>query len=107
MPRGKSRPKIKLTKTRVDQLKSDDPGGTRFYDSELPKFGITVFATGRRSWFIEYMAGNRRRATARCPTPSSSGCWWMPWTTSTTSTSKPPLSCYSRLALKAHAENGV
>jgi len=54
--------RIKLTKTRIDKLTPDLNRDVRYYDDELRGFGIKVFRSGRKSFFIEYRhRANRRR----------------------------------------------
>ncbi|MFZ5788908.1 MAG: tyrosine-type recombinase/integrase [Acidobacteriota bacterium] len=63
MPRGKPRPRKNLTKRTVERLKATDPRGQRFYDETLDGFGVVVYASGKKSFFIEYgPKGRRRRA---------------------------------------------
>lgn len=62
MPRGITKPKVKLTKSAIDALTASDPRGERIYDTELRGFGVVVYPTGRRSFFLDYgPKGNRRR----------------------------------------------
>jgi integrase len=54
--------KKRLTKREIDGLVLPE-GKTRerFYDSELPGFGITVYSSGRKAFFLQYGPSNRRR----------------------------------------------
>lgn len=55
------RTSIKLTKKICDKLTSDDPGGTRTYDSELRGFGVHTFPSGRKNYFLDYTSPVTRR----------------------------------------------
>jgi integrase len=60
-PKSPRRPK--LTKKRVDALRTDKPGGERTYCGALAGFGVHVLPSGRKSFFHEYVppGGGRRR----------------------------------------------
>jgi integrase len=51
----------KLTKTRIDRLAPDPNRDVRYYDDELRGFGVKVFRSGRKTFFIEYWHRKRRR----------------------------------------------
>lgn len=57
--------KTKLTKRLIDSLKlAADSRGERYYDTDLTGFGLAIYPTGRKSFFIEYtFAGAQRRMT--------------------------------------------
>lgn len=59
--RGKA--KIKLTADSVKQLQTDDPRGHRVSDSDLSGFGITVYPSGKKTFWCRYGPRNRRRFT--------------------------------------------
>ncbi|MCU0662182.1 MAG: site-specific integrase [Myxococcota bacterium] len=61
MTRGKPRAKTKLTKTVIDKLTAADPNGERHYDSNTKGFGITVYPTGRKAFFLEYRHNGQLR----------------------------------------------
>jgi len=55
---------IKLTRRNIESLPIPDDrrkSGVRYYDQDLKGFGVTVFPSGRKSYFIEYGKSNRRR----------------------------------------------
>lgn len=57
-------PKLRLTKTAIEKLRTDDPTGTRYYDEELTGLALRVFPSGKRIFFLEYwVSGRRRRMT--------------------------------------------
>jgi integrase len=63
MPRGKSNHKTKLTKRFIDSLVVTE-GRERHYDTELPGFGLIVFTSGKKSFFVDYGPKyHRRRVT--------------------------------------------
>jgi len=43
-----------LTKRLVDKLTTDDPHGRHVYDTEVRRFGVTVYASGKKSFFVRY-----------------------------------------------------
>jgi len=54
--------KRRLTKRLIDSLAA--PAGkdrVRHYDSEIPGFGVTVYASGRKAFFLQYGPEKRRR----------------------------------------------
>jgi len=52
----------KLTKRLIDALPAaTDPRGERYYDADLAGFGVAVYPSGKKSFFFEYGARNRRR----------------------------------------------
>jgi integrase len=54
--------KTKLTKRTIDSLKTTEGRDRiRVYDTELRGFGITVYASGRKSFFIQYGPAKSRR----------------------------------------------
>ena len=57
--------RIKLTKRVIDALPlPDNPRGKRYYDGEKSCFGVAVYPTGKKSFFIEYgPRGRQRRMT--------------------------------------------
>ena len=57
--------RIKLTKRTIDALPpAGKSRGEKHYDTELRGFGLAVYPTGRKSFFIEYgPRGKRRRMT--------------------------------------------
>ena len=59
--------KAKLTKRLVDRLKSTNPRGTRYYDTDLHGFGVSVYASGKRVFFIEWGDENHRRRMSLDP----------------------------------------
>ena len=62
MPKGKPRPKKNLASQRViAALKTTKERGERFYDGDLKGFGITVYPSGRKNFFVEYGKRTRRR----------------------------------------------
>lgn len=62
MPKGKPRPKKNLASQRViAALKTDKERGERFYDADLQGFGITVYPSGKKVFFVEYGKRTRRR----------------------------------------------
>jgi integrase len=55
-------PKVKLTKKVIDALpQASNPKGELYYDQILSGFGIAVYPTGRKSFFINYGPVNKRR----------------------------------------------
>ena len=53
-----------ITKRYLDSLKTDDPRGYHVPDDELQGFGVTVFRSGKRTFWIRYQKGSiRRRVT--------------------------------------------
>ena len=62
MPRGKTRKRVNLASKRViDSLKGDDERGTRYYDLLLRGFGIAVYPSGQKTFFIDYGPPRHRR----------------------------------------------
>lgn len=55
----------KLTKRMIDSLPlATNPKGARYYDPTLTGFGLVVYPSGKKSFFLEYGArGKRRRMT--------------------------------------------
>lgn len=51
----------KLTKRLVDATAPDPARKVKVYDTELRGFGLVVYPSGRRSFFVEYGAKGRRR----------------------------------------------
>ena len=52
----------KLTKKMIDALpKATNPRGERYYDPFLKGFGIVVYSSGTKSFFVEYGPSNGRR----------------------------------------------
>lgn len=55
-------PTIKLTKRTIDALPlPTDPKGVRYFDEKLTGFGIAVYPSGKKSFFINYGPDNQRR----------------------------------------------
>lgn len=55
-------PKRKLTKRTIDGLpKPEKATGVCYYDTDLAGFGIRVFPSGRKKFFVEYGPETRRR----------------------------------------------
>ncbi len=53
-----------LTKRLVDSVPAPAKGSKKVYDDQLTGFGLVVYASGRRSFFIEYgPKGHRKRMT--------------------------------------------
>lgn len=50
-----------LTKMTVGALTTDDPRGRHVPDDELDGFGVTVFPSGKKSFFVRYSRGRVRR----------------------------------------------
>jgi integrase len=61
MPRGKPRPKIKLTKSTLQDLAVTDPRGERFYDSETSGFLAVKYPSGRVRFGVEYTTEKHSR----------------------------------------------
>ena len=53
--------RARITKRLVDSVKPPAKGRTVVYDTTLTGFGLTAYASGRRSFFIEYGPRGRRR----------------------------------------------
>jgi integrase len=54
--------KLKLNKKTLDSLKPPtDVDRVRYYDSEVSGFGVTVYASGRKSFFLNYGPERHRR----------------------------------------------
>ena len=53
--------KVKITNRNLWKLESTNSRGTRYHDTELSGFGVTVYPTGRRSFWIVYGPKTRRR----------------------------------------------
>lgn len=56
--------KTRLTKRTVEALAPDPARRLLLYDADLPGFGVTVFPTGRKTFFAEYGARDGRRRMA-------------------------------------------
>jgi len=54
---------MKLTKTSVEKLQYQGQGNSTFtvFDDEVAGFGVRVYPTGKRSFFIDYRIGGRQR----------------------------------------------
>ena len=50
-----------LTKRYLDSLKTDDPRGQHVPDDELQGFGVSVFRSGKKVFFVRYQRGTVRR----------------------------------------------
>ncbi len=46
--------KVKLTKRAVDKLRATNPRGEKTHDTELHGFGVTVYPTGVKTFFVEW-----------------------------------------------------
>ncbi len=56
--------KAHLTKRFIDGVEIPEEGQVKVYDEKLTGFGLTVFSSGKKSFFVEYGAkGQRRRMT--------------------------------------------
>jgi len=57
--------RAKLTKKMIDSLaEAEDSRGERYYDKDIPGFGLVAYPTGRKSFFLEYsLRGSQRRMT--------------------------------------------
>lgn len=53
--------KARITKRYLDSLQPPERGRLQVYDEGLTGFGVTVFPSGTRSFFVEYGPANRRR----------------------------------------------
>ncbi len=53
--------KARITKRLVDSLAAPEKGRLVLYDETLTGFGLTLYASGRRSFFIEYGERGRRK----------------------------------------------
>lgn len=54
--------KTKLTKRTIDSLPTpESKGGKRYYDAEHACFGVTVYPSGQKTFFIEYGPRGRQR----------------------------------------------
>jgi len=51
----------RLTKRVIDSLKTDRERGERVYDTELPGFGVLVYPSGRKTFFITYGGRTTRK----------------------------------------------
>ncbi|MSQ04178.1 MAG: DUF4102 domain-containing protein [Myxococcales bacterium] len=56
--------KLHLTKRAVDALDADPARDLKVYDDELAGFGVVVYRSGRKAFFIEYGPAKRRRRMA-------------------------------------------
>jgi len=54
-----------LTKRLVDKLSTDDPHGRHVYDTEVRRFGVTVYASGKKSFWVRYPDPHGRLAQPR------------------------------------------
>jgi integrase len=70
--------RLLLTTKSVRGLTSDDARGTRYYDSELRGFLITVFPSGRKVFAVRYGPRRRRRYMTIGDWGSRSGQWTEP-----------------------------
>ena len=52
---------VKITNRNVWKLEANSSRGTRYHDTEMPGFGVTVYPTGRRSFWIVYGPRDKRR----------------------------------------------
>ncbi len=56
--------KAHLTKRFIDGVEIPEEGQVKVYDEKLTGFGLTIFSSGKKSFFVEYGAkGQRRRMT--------------------------------------------
>lgn len=63
--RGEDRlPVLKLNRRNIAALQSVEQE-ERYYDTDLPGFGLRVFPSGARSWFVEYRPGVGGRRVAK------------------------------------------
>ncbi len=59
-----SKGRVRLTKRVVDSTPAPAKGATKLYDDQIIGFGLIVYPSGRRSFFVEYgPRGGRRRMT--------------------------------------------
>jgi len=59
-----SKGRVRLTKRVVDSTPAPAKGATKLYDDQVIGFGLIVYPSGRRSFFVEYgPRGRRRRMT--------------------------------------------
>lgn len=54
-----------LTKRLVDKLTTDDPHGRHVYDTEVRRFGVTVYPSGKKSFWVRYPDPHGRLAQPR------------------------------------------
>jgi integrase len=50
-----------ITKRVVDSLRAEEGGRIKLYDTKLTGFGVVAFASGKKSFFVEYGPSGRRR----------------------------------------------
>lgn len=53
--------KVRLTKKVIDGLKTTKQFGEKFFDVDLPCFGINVMPSGRKSFFVKYGSREKRK----------------------------------------------
>jgi len=51
---------MRFTKRVLDELKSDNPRGQKFYDTTLPGFCVAVYASGKKVFLVRYGTRDRR-----------------------------------------------
>ena len=61
---GSGKKPIRLNKRQIDRLKTSSTSGERFYDSTLKGFGVAVYPSGTKSFFIDYGPRQNRRRYA-------------------------------------------
>lgn len=72
MPR---RTRLRLTKSVIDRLSTDRPGGQIFRDSVLPGFFVKVFPSGSKSFGLDYYAPDGKRHVLKI---GNYGAKWTP-----------------------------
>lgn len=53
--------KVQITKRQVDSIPTPTEGRVKVYDASLTGFGLVVYASGKRMFFVEYGPATRRR----------------------------------------------
>lgn len=53
--------KARITKRMLDSIKTPATGRKKVYDESLTGFGVVVYGSGRKSFFVEYGPARRRR----------------------------------------------